>query len=346
LKSSSGQARQEERTQVVNTVDASLCTVSVIVPTRDRLQWLGEALGSIGEVSRRLGQRATIETIIVDDGSDPATQERAVTFGAHYVRNEGRGVGAARNTGLRAATGTFVTFLDDDDAFTEDHIAVQLDRFDADPGLGAVFGQSIEGDAELRPFGTPSPAQPLPDGDALSFFSGQVIPVGTLLVRRSAMEDAGLFDEHLVSSEDWDWELRLASATRVVGVPVVVYRIRRHRDPWDLDMDSWWARRRHDDVVTERAYRYTRPRLPLASRLLWRLKAHKINGADTAVVLSWALSCQERGIAHRAAAWMAAAWYISPLHTLMLVGRHRALVPIFACAVRGGLVPAQQPTGG
>lgn len=116
-----------------------------------------------------------------------------------------------------------------------------------------------------------------------------------------------------------------------------VCRIRRHRDPWDLDLAAWWTRRRHDEVAVERAYRHVRSRLPLVDRVLWHLRAHKVSGADAASALSWALSCQERGVADRATAWVAAAWSISPLHTLKLVARHRALLPIAAGAVRSGL---------
>ena len=330
---------------MVSGADDSACTVSVVVPTRDRVRWLGEALESIRTVGERLGWRASVETIIVDDGSDPATEEQARAYGARYLRNEGRGVSAARNTGLRAAAGDFVAFLDDDDVWTEDQLAVQLDRLAADTGLGAVFGQSVEMDADLRPIGSPAPEGPLPNGDALPFLAECVIQVGTLVVRRSAAMATGPFDEALVSSEDWDWELRLASAHRVAGVAVPVCRIRRHRDPWDLDLAGWWMRRRHDDVAIARAYQQLRPRLPLVDRVRWRLRAHKLNGTDTASALSWALSCQERGVEERAAAWVAAAWSISPLHTLKLVARHRALLPIAACAVRGGLSSAY-PVGG
>jgi len=97
----------------------SRCTVSVIVPTRDRVRWLAEALDSIRSVGERLGQRAAIETIVVDDGSDPATEDLAAAFGTRYLRSEGRGVSAARNTGLRTATGDFIAFLDDDDVWME-----------------------------------------------------------------------------------------------------------------------------------------------------------------------------------------------------------------------------------
>jgi glycosyltransferase involved in cell wall biosynthesis len=336
---------RKEQVLVVNAVEASPCTVSVIVPTRDRVQWLGEALVSIAAVAERIGQRATIATIVVDDGTDPATEQQATSFGARYLRNDGHGVSAARNTGLRAATGEFVAFLDDDDVWTEHQLTVQLDRFDADPTLGAVFGQCVETDGELRPIGDPCPAEPLPDGDAVTFFAERVIQVGMLLVRRSAAMAASTFDETLASSEDWDWTLRLASTCRVAGVPVTVCQIRRHRDPGDMDLDAWWVRRRHDDVAIKRIYRHVRSRLPLANRVLWQLGAHKVNGADTAEALSWALSCQERGIADRAAEWVAAAWHISPLHTVRLVAQHRALLPIVAGAVRGSFALTPRAPG-
>lgn len=320
-------------------------TVSTIVPTRDRVQWLSDALRSIKAVDERLGSRATIEIVVVDDGDDPATAAAVRAFGARYLRCVGTGVSAARNTGLRAATGEFVAFLDDDDVWSEGQLAAQLDRFEADPTLGAVFGQCVETDALLRPVGDPCPNAPLPDGDAVAFFAENVIQIGTLLVRRSAAAATGPFDESLISSEDWDWTMRLARNARVAGVPVSVCQVRRHRDPSDLDLDVWWARRRHDDVVIGRAYEQIRPQLSLKDRLLWGLKAHKANGSDAALALTWALSCQERASAHRAAGWVAAAWHISPLHTMKLVARHRALMPAVLGALRGTMTPAPEPVG-
>ena len=173
------------------------CTVSVIVPTRDRVRWLGEALDSIRVVAARLGERAALDVLVVDDGSDPATEDLATVFGARYLRADGRGVSAARNTGLRAATGDVVAFLDDDDVWTEQQLAGQLDLLEADASLGAVFGQSVEADAELRPLGEPAPEGPLPAGDALQFLSERVIQIGTLVVRRSVALAVGPFDEDL-----------------------------------------------------------------------------------------------------------------------------------------------------
>ena len=94
-------------------------TVTCILPTRDRPARVRAALASA------LAQTHPVQVIVVDDGTDGA-----LALPAHpsvrLLHTGGAGVAAARNAALAVAEGTFVAFLDDDDAWHPDKIARQL----------------------------------------------------------------------------------------------------------------------------------------------------------------------------------------------------------------------------
>ena len=83
--------------------------VSVVVCSRDGASTLADCLAGIAQL-----EYPDFETIIVDDGSVDATPEIAERFGTRVIRTPNRGLSAARNTGIAAATGEVVAFVDDD----------------------------------------------------------------------------------------------------------------------------------------------------------------------------------------------------------------------------------------
>src|SRR5262249_23494967 len=80
------------------------------------------------------------EVVVVDDGSTDDSARVAESYGAGVVRSERSGPAAARNAGAIAAEGEIVFFLDADVAVHPDTLARAVARFDADPGLDALFG--------------------------------------------------------------------------------------------------------------------------------------------------------------------------------------------------------------
>jgi glycosyltransferase involved in cell wall biosynthesis len=198
----------------------SAARVSAIVPVRDGELYIEEAIDSI------LGQtRPPDQVIVVDDGSRDGTSARIEGYGdsVALIRREPGGVGAAVNTGLDAANGDLISFLDADDLWTPRKLEVQCEALAADPGIDTVFGhveQFVSPDltdtdrARLRP--TPA-AQP-----------GKL--KGTMLIRRAAVDRAGRFPTEWKVADFIGWYARAQEqglSERMLGE--VVLRRRLHR---------------------------------------------------------------------------------------------------------------------
>lgn len=198
--------------------------VSVIVPTRDRTEFLRRALASIRALE---GDAYSFEILIGDNGLTPETRTIAEEFGARYFKVEKIGCGAARNAPLANATGDYIAFLDDDDVWLPTHLKKHFEILDADPNAEAVIGQVIYTDYELNPLGLPFP-ESAPTGDDLwrRMLGGFYPQMGTLVTRRSVREKYGLFDDDLIGGHDHDWLLKIArqGTIRFANTPCVLFR--------------------------------------------------------------------------------------------------------------------------
>ncbi|WP_181171502.1 glycosyltransferase family 2 protein [Mesorhizobium sp. B2-5-9] len=201
--------------------------VSVVVPTRDRPQFLDPALASIRALE---GPDLTFEILVGDNGSNhDATAKVTQAHGAQHLIVTTAGAGAARNAAMRAATGEFLAFLDDDDVWTEQHVRSHLQIFDCQPEVEAVFGQVVMTDPNLRPIAAPIPYDVRLDGDHLKMMLDGYFPqIGATMARVGVRDVYGYFDETLLADQDWDWQLRLARGGHMehVTVPCVLFRQR------------------------------------------------------------------------------------------------------------------------
>jgi glycosyltransferase involved in cell wall biosynthesis len=201
--------------------------VSVIVPARDRPAFLRQALASIRALE---GPDLTFEILVCDNGSVVATSSIAREFGAIYLRADTYGPSAARNVGLRVASGDFIAFLDDDDVWLPGNVRPHIALLEQRPDFDAVIGQAVNADQNLVLSGTPWPQEVPGDSNQLlrRLLSGLFPQIGTTLARTAVRNTIGEFDEDLIGGEDLDWLLRLARKGRLgfVPTPCILFRQR------------------------------------------------------------------------------------------------------------------------
>jgi glycosyltransferase involved in cell wall biosynthesis len=193
--------------------------VSVVIPVFEMGRYLPEAVASVEAQGHR-----DVEIVVVDDGSTDDTPAVIASLGdrVRAVRQDNQGPAAARNAGLAVATGDLIAFLDADDLWPADKLALQLARLHAEPELDAVLGriQYVAVD------GGEVPDIEFEDLDQKTLTH---VHLGSGLYRRRAFDRLGDFDAGLRYSEDVDWFLRAREAKlRMAILPEVTLIYRLH----------------------------------------------------------------------------------------------------------------------
>ena len=167
-----------------------------------------------------------VEIIVVNDGSTDGTARRLAAFGdriiVHYQANAG--LPAARNAGVRRATGNWVAFLDADDAWLPHKLERQLRVADVPLVYSNRFNIGRRGELPA----IHSDVTPQREGDVFLalLLEGNFMTASSVMMRRDLFEQMGGFCEHLKSAEDWDLWVRVAEHHRVgcCHEPLVRYR--------------------------------------------------------------------------------------------------------------------------
>ena len=203
---------------------------SVIIPTHNRARVVGEAIESV------LAQTyADLEIIVVDDGSTDDTSAVVESYVARhpthvtYLWQENAGAPAARNTGIGAATGEYVAFLDSDDLYLPRRLEVGIDVLEGNPPAGASYVDAQTVDAEghvliasrIAKFGGPASGWILP-----ALLRGDLIQTNTITIRRDVLLEVGGFDNTLWSGQDTDLWWRLAKKWEIIAVPETLTIVR------------------------------------------------------------------------------------------------------------------------
>jgi glycosyltransferase involved in cell wall biosynthesis len=204
--------------------------VSLIIATFNHARFLGEAIDSA--LAQTLGG---VDVIVVDDGSTDDTPAVLARYAGRVrvLRQPNRGLAAARNTGLAAARGTYVSFLDADDVMAQTKLAAQLEVLERSPAIGWTYCDVLIETMATRATVTASErfgygARALDGWLFPELIHGNFIPAIAPMIRRTALDAAGGFDERLTSLEDWDMWLRLSliAEARYTPAVLVTYRIR------------------------------------------------------------------------------------------------------------------------
>jgi glycosyltransferase involved in cell wall biosynthesis len=214
--------------------------VSVVLPTHNRREMLREALESVARQTL-----ADWEVIVVDDASDPpASLSNGVAIEARRIRlirhERARGGPAAKNTGIKAAQGEFVAFLDDDDLYQPTYLEAAVSALNAYPafdvafmGVAAFGPKAPQSDAvyahAMRRTMDRAGGRPLA-ADLVAFDDGLVgallksVPMAFQrpIVRRAALDRIGLYREHCFLW-DCDWAIRAALVARTMLVDRGLY---------------------------------------------------------------------------------------------------------------------------
>jgi len=204
--------------------------VSVVVPAYDAAAHVEATIESVLQQSL-----ADLELIVVDDGSRDDTAARVAAVRdprLRLVSQPNRGVCAARNRGIAESSGPLVAFLDADDLWYRDKLAVQTRLLADRPTLAAVGARLHyigKGDRILGVSG-----QAVGEDERRRVRRGEIVPfpLSSLVVRRRALDQAGAFDTSLDATpgqvEDLELLSRLAAVGELATAPAVLGAYRVH----------------------------------------------------------------------------------------------------------------------
>lgn len=238
--------------------------VSIILPTFNRASLLAEALASVCAQTV-----ADWECIVVDDGSTDGTPDMMARTADRRIRYLARAhsghPGVVRNAGLAVARGKWVAFLDDDDLWRPEKLAVQLRLLD-----GGRFLWSYTGFVSTGPDGRPfwqTPPDRIHSGSILEALLElqAAVALPTVVAARALVGEVGGFDEAFRIREDHALWLRLAERAEVIATPEPLTTVRDHPGrrfrPEGYLFTVALYRRWHDRVGDPRLRRVCRRRL-------------------------------------------------------------------------------------
>lgn len=203
-----------------NPGDAARPLVSVIIPAHNRAWCLKRAVDSV------LAQdHDPVELIVVDDGSTDKTGELLARFASAItvIRQENKGVSAARNRGVAASSGSLVAFLDSDDYWYPKKLTTQVDFFHANPA--ALICQTEEIWIRNGKRVNPMKKHKKPSGMIFEpSLALCLVSPSAVMMRKHFFTEMGGFDETLPACEDYDLWLRVACRHPIdlIDTPLIV----------------------------------------------------------------------------------------------------------------------------
>jgi glycosyltransferase involved in cell wall biosynthesis len=311
--------------------------VSVIIPAYNAEAFIGATLDSVLSQTYR-----SLEVVVVDDGSSDGT-ERLVRVVAErdprvrLLRQPNGGVARARNFGIQSSSGDYVAPLDADDIWFPDKLARQVECLGASgPEVGVVYCGSayIDAAGEL----TGSYCFYTVEGDVLLplVYRNFIGNASTPLIRRSSLDEAGLYDPELRARkaeglEDWELYLRLAEVCEFRVTPQLLVGYRQTRE----SMSSDFAVMQRSHRIVMEAVRERHPEVP----------ARLVRWSAAELCLHFSFVAGSRQSDSRLAFYWA--WQALRQDRLMILQQrfHRCLLRALGAAVRRPLARLGVPVG-
>lgn len=223
--------------------------ISVIIPSYNSCLFIKNAVKSL------LNQTyPNIEVIVVDDGSTDETETIIHNFvklnsgTVRYKKMKHTGLlGVVRNEGIKAARGEYVAFLDSDDEWMPSKLEEQINILTKHPKIGLISSNALVrdyfGKKKTVLFHSPNI---LKTGvkTIRRLLSSNYIIVSSVIVRKSVLEQIGLFtdDPKLRAIEDYDLWLRMATKTNMyyLSKPLITYCDRSNSIRYEISTDQYW----------------------------------------------------------------------------------------------------------
>lgn len=201
--------------------------VSIIMPVYNGERFIAKAIDSVLAQSHRQW-----EVIIINDGSTDSTATVVAQFTdtrIHCIHQENMGLAGARNTGINAAKGKFLAFLDADDEWVPRFLERCVSELMSDGDLVGVYTFNYHIDQDGLQL--PRPGAQFVSSEAMyqRLLEGGFFPPCAVVMRTQVVIDVGLFDSGLQGqgTEDWDLWLRVTNqyTIRCIPEPLALYRI-------------------------------------------------------------------------------------------------------------------------
>jgi glycosyltransferase involved in cell wall biosynthesis len=250
--------------------------VSIVIPTRDRQAWLPRALHTA------LNQQAIpSEVITVDDGSASPVNTRlgpASRESVRVIRHDApKGVAAARNSGLAAASGDWVAFLDDDDLWAPTKL-VDLLHAARQARADYAFSGGLYIDQEGSVLSIEEPSLDSRDLQATLLSRNITFCCSNVVAKTDLVRSIGGFDESLAHLADWDFAVRLSGVGDGAAIPDLLVACTLHESNMHLDERSLLLELEHFDAKHAPARAALGVESDRAAWLRWRIAARRRAG--------------------------------------------------------------------
>ena len=235
--------------------------VSVIMPSFNTARFISQAIDSVLDQDY-----PQTELIVIDDGSTDGTVEAIRAYGdrVQLITQQNQGSAVARNTGLAAARGELIAFLDSDDVWLPGKLLTQVEYLRRNPQVDMVYGRwkvwKPESDGSFVPphvavsSEEAPPAMPgiVVEGSGWLYnrlLFASLLHTITVMARRRLIEAVGTFDTALKRGQDYDYWIRASRVTEIHQIDRALACYRVHGD----GCIRRWPRENYERIVVEKA---------------------------------------------------------------------------------------------